>query len=158
MHPHFSATTRLPNVRPPKVKYASPFLRDYSTTPGGELESCTFEVRQYSAYRFRQPPTPGMRLVQFKHDQQGQQRYGPQPTRTGLRHPGTLSCCHTYISSSFPRPVSNFYSFFLSKTFIPRWITHIWKHKTILYLASNQNLLDFYRTLSSIASLSSYTY
>ena len=34
------------NVRPPKVIHASPFLRDYSTTPGGELESCTFEVRQ----------------------------------------------------------------------------------------------------------------
>ena len=30
--------------------------------------SCTFEARQYSAYRFRLPPTPGMRLVQFKHD------------------------------------------------------------------------------------------
>src|SRR6185312_11660400 len=27
--------------------------------------SCTFEARQYSAYRFRLPPTPGMRLVQF---------------------------------------------------------------------------------------------
>ena len=39
--------------------------------------SCTFEARQYSAYRFRLPPTPGMRLVLFKHDQQGQQRLGP---------------------------------------------------------------------------------
>ena len=39
--------------------------------------SCTFETRHYSAYRFRLPPTPGMRLVQFKHDQQGQQRLGP---------------------------------------------------------------------------------
>ena len=65
------------NVRPPKVIYASPFLRDYSTTPGGEMESYTFEARQYSAYRFRLPPTPGMRLVQFKHDQQSQQRLGP---------------------------------------------------------------------------------
>src|SRR6185436_5238325 len=27
--------------------------------------SCTFEAKQYSAYRFRLPPTPGMRLVQF---------------------------------------------------------------------------------------------
>ena len=53
------------NVRPPKVIYASLFLRDYSTTPGGEMESCTFEARQYSAYRFRLPPTPGIRLVQF---------------------------------------------------------------------------------------------
>ena len=45
MHPHFSATTQLPQ----------------------ELGagSCTFEARQYSAYRFRLPPTPGMRLVQF---------------------------------------------------------------------------------------------
>ena len=57
IHHHFSATTRLPQ----------------------ELgaDSCTFEARQYSAYRFRLPPTPGMRLVQFKHDQQGRQRYGP---------------------------------------------------------------------------------
>src|SRR6185437_3575750 len=39
--------------------------------------SCTFEARQYSAHRFRLPPTPGMRLVQFKHDQQGQQQLGP---------------------------------------------------------------------------------
>ena len=28
--------------------------------------SCTFEARQYSAYRFRLPPTPGMRLVQYQ--------------------------------------------------------------------------------------------
>ena len=39
--------------------------------------SCTFETKQYSAYRFQLPPTPGMRLVQFKHDQQSRQRYGP---------------------------------------------------------------------------------
>ena len=63
-------TTKSKHMQPP-------FLRDYSTTPGGEMESCTFEVRQYLAYRFRLPPTPGMRLVQFKHDQQGRQRYGP---------------------------------------------------------------------------------
>ena len=46
MHPHFSATTQLPQ----------------------ELGagSCTFEVRQYSAYRFRLPPTPSMRLVQIQ--------------------------------------------------------------------------------------------
>ena len=48
MHPQFSATTR-----PPQELGAG---------------SCTFEARQYSAYRFRLPPTPGMRLVQFKHD------------------------------------------------------------------------------------------
>ena len=35
------------NMRPPKVIHASPFLCDYSTTPGGEMGSCTFEVRQY---------------------------------------------------------------------------------------------------------------
>ena len=29
------------------------------------MESCTFEAKQYLAYRFRLPPTPGMRLVQF---------------------------------------------------------------------------------------------
>ena len=34
-------------VRPPKVNTYNPFLRDYSTTPGGEMGSCTFEVRQY---------------------------------------------------------------------------------------------------------------
>ena len=95
MHPQFSATTQLPQ----------------------ELGagSCTFEGRQYSAYRFRLPPTPGMRLVQFKHDQQGQQRYGPQSTRTGLRHPGTMCCCHTYISLTFP-VWSPFPFFFISHT------------------------------------------
>ena len=51
------------NVRPQKVIHATPFLRDYSTTPGGEMESCTFDVREYSTYRFRLPPTPGMQLV-----------------------------------------------------------------------------------------------
>ena len=35
------------NMRPPKVIHASPFLCDYSTTPGGEMKSCTFETRQY---------------------------------------------------------------------------------------------------------------
>ena len=62
------------NMRPPKVIHASTFLCDYSTTPGGEMESCTFETRQYQAYRFRLPPTPSMRLVQFKLDQQARQR------------------------------------------------------------------------------------
>ena len=36
--------------------------------------SCTFEAKQYSAYRFRLPPTPGMRLVQFKLDHRARQR------------------------------------------------------------------------------------
>ena len=36
--------------------------------------SCTFEAKQYSAYRFRLPPTPGMRLIQFKLDHRGRQR------------------------------------------------------------------------------------
>ena len=36
--------------------------------------SCTFEARQYSAYRFRLPPTPGMQLVQFKLDHRARQR------------------------------------------------------------------------------------
>ena len=100
------------NVRPPKVNIYipnSPRLLDSPQELGAG--SCIIEAKQYSAYRFRLPPTPGMRLVQFKHDQQGQQWYGPQSTRTGLRHPGTLSCCHTYTSLSFPRPVSNFLSF-----------------------------------------------
>jgi len=35
------------NVRPPKVNTRIPFLRDYSTIPGGELKSSTFEARQY---------------------------------------------------------------------------------------------------------------
>ena len=35
------------NVRPPIVNTCIPFLRDYSTTPGGKMGSCTFEVRQY---------------------------------------------------------------------------------------------------------------
>ena len=91
------------NVRPPKVNICipnSPRLLDSPQELG--VGSCTFEAMQYSAYRFRLPPTSSMRLVQFKHGQQGQQRYGPQSTRTGLKHPGTLSCCHTYTSSSFP--------------------------------------------------------
>ena len=54
MHPQFSATTRL-----------------HQELGAG---SCTFEVRQYSAYRFRLPPTPGMRLVQFKLDHRARQR------------------------------------------------------------------------------------
>ena len=36
--------------------------------------SCTFEARQYSAYRFRLPPTLGMQLVQFKLDHRARQR------------------------------------------------------------------------------------
>ena len=36
-----------PNMRPPKVIHASPILCDYSTTTKGEMESCTFEARQY---------------------------------------------------------------------------------------------------------------
>ena len=35
------------NVRPPKVNTCITFLRDYSTTPGGELKSCTFDATQY---------------------------------------------------------------------------------------------------------------
>ena len=31
------------NMRPPKINTCNTFLRDYSTTPGGEMESCTFE-------------------------------------------------------------------------------------------------------------------
>ena len=37
-------------------------------------------------------------------------------------------------------------------------ITHIIRHKDILYLASNKKLLDFYRDLLSIAVLPTYTY
>ena len=40
--------------------------------------SCTFEAKQYSAYRFRLPPTPGMRLVQFN-------------PRSALPHPPVLN-------------------------------------------------------------------
>ena len=81
MHPHFSATTRLPQ----------------------ELGagSYTFEAKQYLAYRFRLPPTTGMQLVQFKHDQQGQQQYGPQSTQTRLRHqepcPVAIPICHHHF-------------------------------------------------------------
>ena len=45
-HPTIIWSTEL-NVRPPKVNTCISFLRDYSTTPGGEMGSCTFEVRQY---------------------------------------------------------------------------------------------------------------
>src|SRR6185437_9717916 len=40
--------------------------------------SCTFKAKQYSAYRFRLPPTPGMRLVQFN-------------PRSALPHPPVLN-------------------------------------------------------------------
>ena len=36
--------------------------------------SYTFEAKQYSAYRFRLPPTPGMRLVLFKLNHRARQR------------------------------------------------------------------------------------
>ena len=36
--------------------------------------SCTFEAKQYSAYRFRLPPTRGMRLVLFKLNHRARQR------------------------------------------------------------------------------------
>jgi len=36
--------------------------------------SCTFKAKQYSAYRFRLPPTPGMRLVLFKLNHRARQR------------------------------------------------------------------------------------
>ena len=129
MHPHFYATTRLPQ----------------------ELGagSCTFEAKQYSAYRFRLPPTPGMRLVQFKHDQQGQQRYDPQSTRTGLRHPETLSCCHTYTSSSFP--ARSHISISISTTqAVDKYITYISRvtgnYSTSKYPISREckKSLDFY--------------
>ena len=54
------------NVRPSKVNICipnSPRLLDSPQELGAG--SCTFEAKQYSAYRFRLPPTPGMRLVQF---------------------------------------------------------------------------------------------
>src|SRR6185312_1868791 len=54
------------NVRPPKVNICipnSPRLLDSPQELG--VSSCTFEAKQYSAYQFRLPPTPGMRLVQF---------------------------------------------------------------------------------------------
>ena len=53
------------NVRPPKVDICipdSPRLLDSPQELGAG--SCTFEAKQYSAYRFRLPPTPDMRLVQ----------------------------------------------------------------------------------------------
>ena len=59
-------TTKSKHVQP-----NSPRLLDSTQELGAG--SCTFEARQYSAYRFRLTPTPGMQLVQFKLDQQGQQ-------------------------------------------------------------------------------------
>ena len=72
------------------------------------MGSCTFEVRQYSAYRFRLPPTPGMRLVHFKHDQQGQQQYGPQSTQTELKHqePCPVAIPISHIHSSIRSQIS----------------------------------------------------
>ena len=57
MHTHFSATTRLPQEL--------------------GVGSCTFEAKQYSAYRFRLPATPGMRLVQLNPRSALPARTGP---------------------------------------------------------------------------------
>ena len=51
-------TTKSKHVHP-----NSPRLLDSPQELGAG--SYTFEAKQYSAYRFRLPPTPGMRLVQF---------------------------------------------------------------------------------------------
>jgi len=50
----------------------SPRLLDSPQELG--VDSCTFEAKQYSAYRFRLPPTPGMRLVLFKLNHRARQR------------------------------------------------------------------------------------
>src|SRR6185437_4550902 len=98
MHPHFSATTRLPQ----------------------ELGagSCTFEARQYSAYRFRLPPTPGMWLVQFNPR-------SAQPTTewslidTDVATPSPIRSPIPYLS-------------------ILNIIIHKLKYKNTLYLASDR--------------------
>ena len=69
--------------------------------------------------------------------------------QTWLAGPTTARSLTDTGGTTLLPPGLRFYSFFHSKTFIPRWITPIWKHKTIRYLASNQKLLDFYRTISS---------
>src|SRR6185436_17107680 len=54
----------------------SPRLLDSPQELG--VGSCTFEAKKYAAYRFRLPPTPGMRLVQFN-------------PRSALPHPPVLN-------------------------------------------------------------------
>ena len=72
---HMVSRTQRETTKSKHMHPNSPRLLDSPQELGAG--SCTFEAKQYSAYRFRLPPTPGMRLVQFEHDQQGQQRLGP---------------------------------------------------------------------------------
>ena len=127
-----------PYERPPKVKHASPILRGHSTTLRGGKESCTFEVRQYSAYRFWVPPTPGMWLVQYQT-----RSAGPDNGR---------SLTDTDGAKQFPSGLKFHFLSFLNA------VAHSLKYKDILYLTSNRRLLDFYRVLFSMAVLSTYTY
>ena len=88
------------NVRPPKVNICipnSPRLLDSPQELGAG--SCTFEAKQYSAYRFRLPPYSRYAVSTIQSPISTATVTGPYSTRTGLRHPGTLSCCHTYPSS-----------------------------------------------------------
>ena len=87
------------------------------------MKFCTFEARQYSAYRFRLPPTPGMRLVQFNPR-------SAQPTteRSLINTDGA-----TYPPPGLP-----------STTFHLEFNTHVLKYKYFLYLASDRISLDFY--------------
>ena len=143
MHPHFSATTQLPQ----------------------ELGagSCTFEVRQYSAYRFRLPPTPGMRLVQFKHDLQGQTTVRSSIDSDGAkttRKPVLLPYLYIII---IPCSISYFHVNFNNSGTVYKYITYISRvignYSTSKYPISREckKSLDFYREVLSIAFLSSYT-
>ena len=131
------------NVRPPKVNICipiSPRLLDYPRRWDGVLY-------------FR-----GEAVLDLPVSTTSYSRYAVSTVQTWSVGPTTArSLTDTGRTTPLP-PGLRFYSFFHFKTFIHKLVTHIWKHKAILYLASNQELLDFYRTLSSIAFLSSYTY
>ena len=72
---HMVSRAQRETTKSKHMHHNSPRLLDSPQELGAG--SCTFKAKQYSAYRFRLPHTPGKRLVQFKHDQQGQQRLGP---------------------------------------------------------------------------------
>ena len=139
----------------------SPRLLDSPQELGAS--SCTFEAKQYSAYRFRLPPTPGMRLVQFKHDQQGQTTVRSSIDSDGAktpRNPVLLPCLYIII---IPRPVSYFHVNFNNSGIVYKYITYISRvtgnYSTSKYPISREckKSLDFYRQVLSIAFLSSYT-
>ena len=150
-------------MRPPKVKYASPFLRDYSTTPGvgcgflyfrsKTLLGLPVSTTSYSRHAVStiQTWSAGLTTVRSLIDTDG--------TKTPRNH---VLLSYLYIITT-SRPVSSFHINFNNSSTIDKYITYIsWvtgNYSTSKYPMSREckKSLDFYRELLSIAFLSSYT-